>query len=241
MISRRKIVSLLLFPLLLIRCGGTVIPIDPVQEIRKTFAPNRSYTLILKDMDLRNDQYFHKYDLFEVAADSTVKITTTEWKKVSDEFFLLHENNLGMELVSQMKDGNINGLITPPGFTNFVGNETYGSWVPVYTDTLNVLSYSDSTIWQFNSQFSHLEKKLGLTGLDVTQREYEEFQQNYLFNRPYYGDKTVTDSTKYGTRSSHFYGMYPWFYARRAQKRNFNKPHTSSTSSGSRGGGGFGK
>ena len=240
MLQRHKVFLLLLFPLLLVSCGGSVIPMDPVQEIRKSFAPNRAYTVLLKDMDLRNDQYFHKYSILEIADNSNVKITHTDWKKVSDEFFMLHEDNLGMEVISQTTYGKINGLITPPGFTNIIGNEQFGSWVPIYTDTVNVESYSDSTIWTFNDKHAHLTGELGLTNIPVTKLEFDQFQQNFLFNRPFYGETSASDSTKYGTRSHYFYRTYPGFYSRRAQTRNFYKSYPT-TSRGNRGGGGFGK
>lgn len=199
-----------------------------------------SYTITLDDMDLNGDQYEHKYKIYQIESDSSVSISYSERIKVSDDFFMLHEDDMGMELVSKTDKGKINSLISPPGFTNFIGNKNFGEWKEFYLDTLNVLGYEDSTFWVFNEAHSNLADELGILGLNITLREYKIFQEEYLFNRPFYGPKTAPDSTKYGTRSPHRVRYFPFFYRRRALNRNFYKRYSSS-STGSRGGGGFGK
>ncbi|MCH2225517.1 MAG: hypothetical protein MK066_12170 [Crocinitomicaceae bacterium] len=223
----------------LIRCGGTPIPKNPIVELVKDQPNGQVYTVTLTDMDIQGNQYQHKYKIFENAG-GKVNIRTTDLINVSDDFFHLHENDLGMEVRSRNKDGKINNLITPPGFTNFIGNPEMGTWQDRYVDTINVTSYTDSTFWVFNDEYRYLENELGLEGLNITRKEHENFQSLYLYNRPYYGEKTAPDSTKYGTRSRHWIHIYPGFYSRRRYKRNFYKS-TPYSSSRSRGGGGFGK
>jgi hypothetical protein len=191
-------------------------------------------------MDLSGDQYLHKYKIYKIERDSTVTISYSNKVKVSDDFFMLHENDMGMELVSRTETGAINSLISPPGFTNFIGDKNFGEWKEVYIDTTNVLGYDDSTFWVFNSANSNLAKELGIEGLNITLMEYKTFRTDYYLNRPFYGPKSAPDSTKYGTRSPHRVRYFPLFYRRRTLNGNFYKRYSSS-STGSRGGGGFGK
>lgn len=236
----RNILFLAVLTLVLARCGGTSIPENPINKLMDQLANAESYTITLDDMDLNDDQYTHRYKIYQISNDSVVSITYSPRVKVSDDFFLLHEDDMGMELVSKTSTGAINSLISPPGFTNFVGNERFGHWKEVYVDTFNVLSYEDSTFWEFNESHKNLEEELGLSGLNITMGEYILFKESYLFNRPFYGPKVAPDSTKYGTSSPHRVRYFPGFYRRRMLNGNFHKRYSSS-SSGSRGGGGFGK
>lgn len=221
-------------------CGGTTVPTNPLNVLIEGMSDQGSYTVILDDMDLKDDQYTHRYKVFRVNQDSTVSVGYTKSIPVSENFFFLHEDNIGMELVSRTTHGATNSLVSPPGFTNFVGNKYYGEWKEAFVDTVDVLNYEDSTFWVFNARHQKLAHELGLDGLNITLLEYKEFRDVYLFNRPYYGPKTAPDSTKYGTRSAHMVRYYPGFYRRRTLNRNFRKRYSSS-STGSRGGGGFGK
>lgn len=219
--------------LLLASCGGTVLPKDPVKKMQEEFTTKYAYTITLNDMDLRDNQYFHKYRIFDIAKDKSVTYTTTDWKKVSDDFFAYHEGDLGMEVLSKLPNGKYNNLVTPPGFTHFVGNSTYGEWHAPFS----IMGYGDTTLyWKFNDDV--LANQLELQKPVVTQKEYNEFQERFLYNRPYYGTKTHKDSTRYGTYSSYWLFMRPRFYQRRSANRNFNKPFSTT---GTRGGGGFGK
>jgi hypothetical protein len=211
-------------------CGGTVIPTNPVKEMRATLETVPEYTVLLNDMDLKDTQYKHQYKIIEVPADGKIKSKITDWEDVSDDYFALHQDDLGMELLSKKSDGKMNNLVTPPGFTNFVGNAKYGSW-----------SNDSIPSWKFKSAYAGLEDDLGLKGLAVTQTEYQEYKSKYLNNRPYYGSKVHKDSTRYGTRSRHWFILYPGFYRRRSSSRNFYKPNAHTTSRGTRGGGGHGK
>jgi hypothetical protein len=184
-------------------------------------------------MDLKDDQYLHKYTVIDIKKNSEVAISETDWKKVDDNFFYLHEDDLGMEVLSKKIDGKLNNLVTPPGFSNFIGHTDYGAWTS---------SSSAFQVWTFKPQYAELENKLGLTDLSITHDEFIEYQGKYLNNRPYYGPKTGTsDSTKYGTRSSHWFIMYPMFYTRRTHTKNFRKPRSIFNTNRNRGGGGFGK
>jgi hypothetical protein len=229
----RHLANLIPFLILgaLTSCGGTVIPPNPLMQMRASLNANTAYTVLLLDMNLEGTQYQHQYRVLEISASNKVKSTLTDWNKVSDDFFALHQDDLGMELMSKNKDGKTNNLVTPPGFTNFIGNVKYGSW-----------SGPDSlSVWKFDSDQQQLEADLGLKDLAVSKAEYSDFLKRFLFNRPFYGAKVHKDSTKYGTHSRHWLYLRPNFYRRRTSSKNFYKPNTRTTSSSTRGGGGHGK
>ena len=226
--------------LVLASCGGTSIPPNPINALMESLSKKGTYTITLDDMNLNGEQYEHTYKIYQIKSDNSVVISYSKKINVSDDFFMLHEDDMGMEVVSKTDKGAINTLISPPGFTNFVGNENFGEWKEAYVDTLDIRDDADSTFWVFNEANSNLAEELGIQGLNITLLEYNNFQENYLFNRPFYGPKTAPDSTKYGTRSSHRVRYFPLFYRRRSLNRNFYKRYSSS-STGSRGGGGFGK
>ncbi len=211
--------------------------------MKEEFKDKNAYTIILYDMDLQDGQYVHQYKIFELLDGQNVNIESTDWKSVDDDFFLLHEDDLGMEIFSKRTDGKYNNLVTPPGFTHFVGNEQFGNWTTIENIQVGMdTTWIDSDIiWQFNETTHPLESELGLTELAIKPEEYQDFQEKYYLNRPYYGDSIATDSTKYGTRSRHWVYIRPLFYTRRITKNNFDKPYGGSFSYENRGGGGFGK
>jgi hypothetical protein len=222
------------FILLIILCGCTAseIELDPVRKMKSELKNEFAYTITLSDMDLDKDQYKHKYKIFKLQKDETIVIDSTEWQNVSDDFFFYHKNNLGMEVASKLMDSRINDLPTPPGYTNFVGNEKLGDW-----------QYVDSSyyVWGFYEKYKNLRVQLNLQEIIVTKIDYDLFISEYQFNRPYYGKTDKKDVKAYGTNSNSMHLIYPLFYLRRTQHRNFTKPRSSSRSGGPRGGGGYGK
>ena len=218
--------------LALVGCGGSVIPPNPIKEMVTEFESKAKYTITLQNMDLQDDEFKHKYKVFEVLNNQTVQVQETDWRAVDGNFFFLHEDDLGMELISKMEDGRYNNLVTPPGFSHFIGNETYGEWQGNSTDALKS--------WHFKPEYNHLDDDLGIKGLDVTKGEYERYKAVYRNNRPFYGE-VKNDSTKYGTRSYFWIHSRPLFYSRRSLKRNFRTTTRSGSRGNYRGGGGFGK
>lgn len=240
MMLKQENLLIFMISLLLIGCGGTVIPTNPIQEMKKEFESKEAYTIVLFDMDLQDGKYKHQYKVFDLIGEKKAAITTTEWKDVGDDFFLLHEDDLGMEIFSKMADGSYNHLVTPPGFTHFIGNSNFGQW----SSSGAVSALDSSLVWQFdvnNQNAQEVESALSLTGLAITKGEFENFKSRYYLNRPFYGTQYNTDTTKYGTRSHHWFIIRPLFYTRKIQKQNFNKPYDGSFSHANRGGGGFGK
>lgn len=225
------------FALLLVGCGGEVIPPNPLNDLKKEYASKYRYTIILNDMDLKEDQYKHKYKVFEITKSGEVKVFLTDWKDVDDDFFALHEANLGMEVMSKDEHHKINNLATPPGFTHFIGNEEYGTWA----GDMNLGLSDDLNFWEFKPDYQYLSDELELTDLQVNKQEYLKFQNKYAYNRPFYGQQIHKDSTKYGTYSRHWVFIRPVFYNYRRSHDYFNKPGSGWNGGGNRGGGGFGK
>lgn len=217
-----------LVAILLYSCGGTVVSSNPVRDMKRQFESKTAYTVLLSDMDLKNDRLKHKYTIIDI--DSTHHVTSrkTDWHNVSDDFFYQHEANLGMEILSKSPDGKINNLVSPPGFTNLIGNTNYGNW-------------NEFGSWEFNESNQDLYKTLEIVDLPIYKKEYVDFTQKYKYNKPHYGEKTHGDSTKYGTRSHHWFFYRPLFYTRRISHRNFRRPRSFFNTSRNRGGGGFGK
>jgi len=214
--------------LLLYSCGGSLVPSTPTKEMKQQFESKYAYTVLLADMDLKNDQFKHKYTIIDIDSTHTVTSRQTDWKNVNDDFFYQHEANLGMEILSKSPDKKINNIVSPPGFTNFIGNPNYGVWNELGT-------------WEFNDKYKGLSKDLEIENLPIYKKEYVDFLMKYKYNKPHYGEKTHGDSTKYGTRSHHWFFYRPLFYSRRMSHRNFSKPRSFFNTSGNRGGGGFGK
>jgi len=182
-------------------------------------------------MDLNNRKYLHKYKILELGNSSSPTISSTDWKNVSEDYFRLHQNDFKMEILSRNSAGKYNNLVSPAGFTNIIGKDTYGSW------------NDSSNIWNFHPEYTQLEKELFIDGLPITRSEHAEFQEKYLYNKPYYGPpQAKKDSTKYGTRSRFYFFRYSGFYSRYHRTKKFNtKRSTGANSKTTRGGGGFGK
>ncbi len=227
---------------ILFGCGGTPLPENPLNRIKEKHKSKKIYSILLEDMDLRNDTYYHRYKICEVDKDE-IKFEKTDWIKVDEDFFLLHEDDLGMEIFSKIKSGIVNNLVSPQGFSNIIGQETFGRWRHKNELAQDSMGYiEDSALWVFYPQYIDAEKELGLFGLPIWYVDYSDFMTNSFFVKPYYGEREGTDSTYYGTRSSYWYWHRPWFYSRRESKGGFHRTNSSSNSGGSsRGGGGFGK
>jgi len=108
-------------------------PVNTGREFSKIvgeFDANDEFTLILRDMDYRNSQHYHKYEYVTDTSDVIVH-SETGWYDVTPTFFKQHVNHLGLELVHKNGGTKLFGA-TPPGFSQFVGDEKYGSWVDNY-------------------------------------------------------------------------------------------------------------
>lgn len=244
-----RIVAILLFLAALVSsCGGSKIKQSPLDELKKEFTSKEAYTILLQDMDLQGEQQVHKYTVITFKKDKSYTIDKTKWYNVEEDFFRLHDGDLGMEILSKVPNGDYNNLPSPPGFTQVIGKGEYGYWEQkiVAIDTLDgvvdtLLAEVPQSVWRFHDKNQDLKKALELDSLDILRGEYDEFMSSYHMNRPYYGVKEGTSQTRYGTYGYYWLLRRPMFYSRRTQKGNFYSNNMRARSTNTRGGGGFGK
>lgn len=223
----------LLFCFLLVSCGGKKWNENPLNQMKEKYSDAYMYTVLVTDMDVKDNKYYHKYDVIVTQkVDSDPEAFKTDWVEVSEPFFIRHEGNLGMEILTKDENGVINEIPSPPGFTNYIGNEKYGKWEGT----------GDNRTWSFFTQYLFMRSMLGFVYGPVYYAPYNHYRTNYRYNRPFYGwQSRSTTYNHYGTKSSKLKSTRPDFYKRKVSKGNFRTRYQSYTSSSSRGGGGFGK
>ncbi len=192
----KKLLILSLALVFLQGCGKeyTKTPVD--EQITKLNAEKvPMFSIILNDMDVDGiffKDYKHKYQIIRQYDSVKIKEQVTDWIEVSEEFFWENENYLGMEIASKGKDGKIVKSASPAGYNNYVGNPQYGHWV----------NGSGGSFWQFYGQYMFLSSMLNLASGSIYRGDYDDFNRNYRYRKPYYG-KDLGGGSKYGT-----YGSY---------------------------------
>lgn len=238
---------------LLVSCGGAKVEKSPVDKMKDEFGLKTPYSILLWDMDLKEDVYYHKYVVATKINDSIV-FDKTDWEKVSHDFFELNRGNLGMEILGLNIQHKYNNLPTPPGFTNIIGDRKFGDWKhqkdtmnKVYSDKeLSLYGNKDSIIWEFNQKNMHLKSELGIDSLTVFYTHYVDFKNKYELVKPYYAEDKQRNRHHYyyGTGGWYWHRSRPDFYRREKQTKGFYSPKNNSRSGSSgyrRGGGGYGK
>ena len=187
-------------------CGGEGFIKYPVDDIlSKTANDKLPMSIILYDMDVKNSRRLNKYKIITNMDDSTkLKEKTTEWIRVSKADFGRNYQNMGMEIASKKLDASgkpqISKTPAPPGYSNFVGNQKYGSWQ----------RRSDGTsFWAFYGQYMFMRSMFHMTS-PIYRRSYTNYRQNYYGRRAYYGGSGTR--RRYGTGSS---------YSRRASSSSY--------------------
>ena len=114
---------------------------DPLTElIKQEKAKPGLFTILLFDMKKEgfiSNTYKQRY---RIVADRNGSVSSrdTKWYPVKSSYFWRNENNLGMELAAQDSTGKVWKVVTPPGYTNFLGNPRYGYWTnggPMITES----------------------------------------------------------------------------------------------------------
>jgi hypothetical protein len=184
---------------------------SPLDELIRDMDKVKDFTIILYDMDVDggfSSTYKHRYKIIREKEDGTPYEELTDWKEVSEAFFELHEQDMGMEIASKT-DGVLTKQVAPPGYSKYVGNERYGSW---QTDS------SGGSFWQFYGQYMFMSSMLGLMAGPVYRNSYMDYRGGYYGQRPYYGPN-VNGRPAYGTLSD----------ASKQQNPNFHSRATSNT------------
>ena len=225
----RKIFILLLASISIISCTSKSYKANPVDQLIKELDQVKPYSIILQDMDVEGSfshTYKHKYKIITEDIDGTPEERTTDWQIVSEKYFGLNENNLGMEIVSKNMEGKLSKSAAPPGYANYVGNEKYGEWK---TDS------SGGSFWSFYGKYMFISTMFDLARRPYYRNDYNTWRSGgYYGSRPYYGRKTANGANMFGTNSSHTQKSRPNFYQRKASKRGWSQSSRRSTSSSSK-------
>ncbi len=189
--KKLKLISFFYIVLFIAACSSNDFKKSPVDNLIKEMSTQPKYTILLHDMDVEgtfSKTYKHQYQII-TEKDSTPSAETTDWYEVSENFFMLHQNNMGMEIASKAADGTVTKTVSPPGYSQYVGNSQYGQW-----KTGN----DGSSFWEFYGKYAMLSTMFNL--ISPVQRSYwSDYRSNYYgMGRPYYGQK-VNGAYSYGT------------------------------------------
>ncbi|WP_430811521.1 MULTISPECIES: hypothetical protein [unclassified Carboxylicivirga] len=149
---------------------------SPVDELIKKYSSEQNFSIILQDMDARDNKYYHQYNVL-VEHPDTVLHEETGWETVSDQFFAAHVNNMGMEIVSK-KDGKVSKQASPAGYNHYIGNERYGRWT----------ERNGTSFWEFYGQYAFMSSMFNLMAYPARRSYYDDYYRGgYYGSRPYYG------------------------------------------------------
>ncbi len=246
-----KLLFFILIGAALASCGGKKFKKNPVDDIIKNQPTNKAFSIILNDMDVHGsffEHYFHQYKI--IKSDSAVQVgdstiyypteTTTEYVEVSENYFKLHADDMGMEIAARDENGPLSKGTNPPGYSNYVGNSRYGRWE----------QRGGNSFWAFYGQYAFMSSMFNMMAYPVRRSYYNDWRGNYYgTGRTYYGPTSGTSGRYYGTGSSYTRATRPnssWSrntsrFKSRVQSRTSRSGSRYSGSSSRSRGGGFGK
>lgn len=191
-----------------------------------------TFSIILHDMDVEGTffkVYKHQYRVITQGATGAEE-NKTGWYEVEKEYFLRHENDLGMEIVTKNEEGKISKTAIPPGYGHYVGNSHYGEW----------RTHNGSSFWAFYGQYAFMTSMFNMMSRPVYRRDYDGYRSGgYYGSRPYYGSDN--GKPKYGTQSAHARKTRPNFFQRKASRSGWSKSRSRSSGRFRSRGGSFGK
>ncbi len=211
-------------------CSSKKFKKTPLDNFIIENSNEKEFSVILEDMDVEGTffkSYKHKYRIIKHKDDVPYE-ETTNWIEVSEKFFSIHENNLGMVILEKNDQGKISKAASPPGY-RYVGDSRYGEW-----RTHNGISF-----WGFYGRYMFMNQMFGMINRPVYRGAYDTYSSGgYYGTRNYYGPKSG-GRTLYGTNSPQTRKSNPNFFKRRASKSGWS---SSRSRSGSRSrSSGFGK
>lgn len=231
-------ITLILFGLTLFSCGGgqkqNKWQKNPVDNFIRDMDKVPSYSIILYDMDAEGNftkTYKHQYKIVTVN-DSVPQQKITEWHTVPEQFFMQHQEHMGMEIVAKADDGTISKTPAPPGYSNYVGNEKYGRWRD---------NGSGGNFWEFYGKYMFFSSMFNMVAFPAYRNNYMDYRTNYRGSRPYYGTNSSGGRT-FGTNSSYANKTRPNSKWSKSSNRSAFRSGSSSkqtTRSGSRYSSGF--
>ena len=194
---KKHILPVFFMFLLLTGCGGKDFQKSPVDELAKEMTNLSDFTIILYDMDTEGSffkTYKHQYRVIKEETEGEPTEEVTDWYEVSDDFFNLHLNDMGMEIASKT-NGKLSKAVSPPGYSNYVGNAQYGQW-----RTGN----DGSSFWEFYGKFAFMSSMFNMFTYPVRRSYWDDYRGNYYGRgRAYYGPTTAGGGRYYGTNSEY--------------------------------------
>lgn len=176
-------------------CGeDKAFKVNPVDELVKSMSNLQEFTIILYDMDVEgsfSETYKHKYQIVK-KVDTSLVSNITDWNIVDEAFFNRHMDDMGMEIVTK-KDGKVQKQVSPPGYSNYVGNPQYGSWAT---------GANGSSFWQFFGQYMFMSTMFNMLTMPAYRSTYDDYRGSQAAGRPYYGT-TTNGQRMYGTQSEY--------------------------------------
>ena len=220
----------------IISCGESTmesikVPVEPSQEIIQQLK-GQDFSIVLNDMNISekdNKRLFeHKYHILKVIEDSLV-VDSLSWKPVNQAFFEKHEQDLGMEIVSN-HNGKLSKTAQPVGFGWAIGNPKYGEW-----EEVSKTQDSTSTASTTNNQSERRWRSRGPSLLfwywmlrrPTYQRDYAGYRTASAAGRSYYGSQS-NGTSKYGTNSTYQKAKRPSFFNRKRSSNSWKSYTTSS-------------
>ncbi len=230
--------SFILFSAFIISCGNSTkdsikVAVEPSEEIIQKLR-GTDFSIVLNDMNVsekdNKNLFEHKYHILKVIDDSLV-VDSLSWKTVNQSFFKKHENDLGMEIVSN-HNGKLSRTAQPVGFGWAIGNPKYGEWE-------DVSKSQDSTSTTSTSSNNRNERRWRSHGPSLLfwywmlrrpayQRDYRGYSAASAAGRSYYGTQT-NGTSRYGTNSSYQKSKRPSFFNRRQSSNSWKSYSRSST------------
>lgn len=198
---------------------------NPVDILMRDLSSYNNYSIILHDMDMNGSKYQHQYKVVQMKTkESAPEEKLTKWYEVDRTFFNKHQQNMGMEIASKSPTGKISKVASPPGYSNYVGNEQYGRWK---TDN------SGNSFWEFYGKYAMMQSMFNMMSYPIYRSHYNDYHSNYYGRRAYYGPRSSSGSYRYGTSGSYTTSTRPkskWGSKTRSTS-GFGKSSSSSSSS----------
>ncbi|MCH2042717.1 MAG: hypothetical protein MK212_01135 [Saprospiraceae bacterium] len=239
--------------LLVSSCGSDKKPYIqfPADTIAKGLDKVQNFSIVLYDMNVdEEDKCFHKYKIIAQTGDApSLNIDTsdstavaaaiadsaavdpadlgfeesiTDWKQVSSEDFDFYSSDMGMEIYSKV-DGKLSKITAPPGYSQYVGNEKYGTWRT---------NSSGGSFWAFYGRYMFISSMFRL--MSPVPYGYYSGYGAYRGSRPYYGP----NGSAYGTGSKHASGMNNGYAKRSASNSKLKNRVNNSVSKSAKATGG---
>ena len=184
--------------LILASCGGgdkTDFVKSPIDVLIRNMQEVKPYTLVLYDMDVEGNfskTYKHQYQVI-TEKNGKPNTETTGWYNVSKGLFNKHIDDMGMEVAAKDSTGKVTKTVSPPGYSNYVGNAKYGQWRT---------GSNGSSFWEFYGKYSMLRSVFRMGTYPVRRSYYNDYYGNYYGRSSYYGPST-SGRYYYGTSSAY--------------------------------------